>query len=135
MEGIKTDIVNLLYGDDKTGFIKYGRTYHGFRDIHKNPFVTYTLEGSFSALLSPEDSWVVNKHSPDGFEWGYRGSGPAQLALALLLEHYRNGVPEKYYQEVKSILIGALPEDGWSMDETEIRDTVEEVKEKLKNEG
>jgi hypothetical protein len=22
-------------------------------------------------------------HSPDGFEWGYHGSGPAQLALAL----------------------------------------------------
>ena len=23
-------------------------------------------------------------HSPSGFEWGYGGSGPAQLALALL---------------------------------------------------
>jgi hypothetical protein len=26
-------------------------------------------------------------HSPDGFEWGYGGSGPAQLAFAILLDH------------------------------------------------
>ena len=25
-------------------------------------------------------------HSPTGFEWGYAGSGPAQLALALLAD-------------------------------------------------
>ena len=25
-------------------------------------------------------------HSPTGFEWGYGGSGPAQLALAILAE-------------------------------------------------
>jgi hypothetical protein len=25
-------------------------------------------------------------HSPDGFEWGYGGSGPAQLALAILAD-------------------------------------------------
>lgn len=27
------------------------------------------------------------RHSPTGFEWGYGGSGPAQLALAILAEH------------------------------------------------
>jgi len=27
-------------------------------------------------------------HSPSGFEWGYGGSGPAQLALALLADHF-----------------------------------------------
>ncbi len=26
----------------------------------------------------------VRNHSPSGFEWGYGGSGPAQLALAIL---------------------------------------------------
>ena len=30
-------------------------------------------------------------HSPTGFEWGYSGSGPAQLALALLADHLGNG--------------------------------------------
>ena len=27
-------------------------------------------------------------HSPDGFSWGYHGSGCAQLALALLADHF-----------------------------------------------
>jgi len=36
--------------------------------------------------LSPEPSRKLWNHSPDGFEWGYCGSGPAQLALALLLD-------------------------------------------------
>ena len=35
--------------------------------------------------LSPARSQDVWNHSPDGFNWGYGGSGPAQLALAILL--------------------------------------------------
>ena len=27
-------------------------------------------------------------HSPDGFEWGYHGSGPADLALSILADHF-----------------------------------------------
>ena len=35
--------------------------------------------------LNPRlDLW---NHSPTGFEWGYGGSGPAQLALAILADH------------------------------------------------
>ncbi len=37
-------------------------------------------------MISPERSLKVYNHSPDGFSWGYGGSGPAQLALAILLE-------------------------------------------------
>lgn len=38
------------------------------------------------AKLGPEPSQKLYNHSPDGFQWGYGGSGPAQLALALLLD-------------------------------------------------
>ena len=34
--------------------------------------------------LTPEESWTYRIHSPDGFAWGYGGSGPSQLALAIL---------------------------------------------------
>lgn len=34
--------------------------------------------------LSPRLDWV--NHSPTGFAWGYLGSGPAQLAVAILGE-------------------------------------------------
>jgi hypothetical protein len=30
----------------------------------------------------------VPYHSPDGFEWGYAGSGPADLALAILADYF-----------------------------------------------
>ncbi len=36
-------------------------------------------------LLNPVTSLLVRKHSPDGFNWGYGGSGPSQLALAICL--------------------------------------------------
>ena len=35
-------------------------------------------------MLGP--SLAIKAHSPLGFNWGYLGSGPAQLALALLLD-------------------------------------------------
>lgn len=36
--------------------------------------------------LDPALSLRVFNHSPTGFAWGYGGSGPAQLALALLMQ-------------------------------------------------
>src|SRR5581483_3286258 len=37
-------------------------------------------------LLALEESQKVLNHSPDGFNAGYSGSGPAQSALAILLD-------------------------------------------------
>lgn len=37
-----------------------------------------------TAALPPRRD--LKNHSPDGFEWGYEGSGPAQLALALCVD-------------------------------------------------
>ena len=35
--------------------------------------------------LDPRPSQNIRNHSPDGFNWGYGGSGPAQCALGILL--------------------------------------------------
>jgi len=48
-------------------------------------FKKLTPDGEPSEL-SPGPSQKLWNHSPDGFQWGYGGSGPAQLALALLLD-------------------------------------------------
>jgi len=40
-------------------------------------------------VLSPDLSQQLYNHSPDGFEFGFGGSGPAQLALAILQDHCR----------------------------------------------
>ena len=66
--------------------------------------------------LTPEESWTYRIHSPDGFAWGYGGSGPSQLALAILLR--MTGDKEfslLNYQSFKSaFLVKPLPDkDLW----------------------
>lgn len=65
------------------------------------------------AVLSPEASLKLRNHSPDGFEWGYRGSGPSQLALAILLDLYGERVAKLYYQEFKDKFIATADQDGF----------------------
>ena len=44
----------------------------------------------------------LRSHSPDGFEWGYSGSGPAQLALALAADVLGDDVKaQNIYQRLK----------------------------------
>jgi hypothetical protein len=53
-------------------------------------------------ILSPEHSLKVINHSPDGFNWGYEGSGPAQLALALLLLRTDESEAVRLHQSFKT---------------------------------
>jgi hypothetical protein len=67
-------------------------------------------------------------HSPDGFQWGYYGSGPAQLALALLSDVL--GKPGgdhlalKLHQDFKAEKIATIQGDHWMMSASEIRDWI-----------
>ncbi len=64
--------------------------------------------------LDLEASLKVVNHSPTGFCWGYGGSGPAQLALAILLDHF-NGDRERalaLYMDFKWEVISKLPMDS-----------------------
>jgi hypothetical protein len=61
-------------------------------------------------------------HSPIGFEWGYRGSGPAQLALALLAEVFQDDETAlKLHQEFKDAIISRLEDEGWTLTDQQIR--------------
>lgn len=60
--------------------------------------------------LFPEKSLQVRNHSPSGFNWGYAGSGPAQLALAILLEVIPRDYAERLYQDFKFDFIAKLPQ-------------------------
>lgn len=67
-------------------------------------------------VLDPTRSQKVWNHSPDGFNWGYGGSGPAQLALALLLEETDTETATKLYQTFKWHVIALLPKDkNWEV--------------------
>ena len=74
-------------------------------------------DGNWSVLLNGKhfdhaDSLKVSNHSPDGFAWGYGGSAPSQLALAILLHEIGN--PDfivHHYQQFKTDLIETVPQD------------------------
>jgi uncharacterized protein (DUF2249 family) len=53
--------------------------------------------------------------SPSEFEWGYGGSGPAQLAIAILAHVYGDEFACEWYQQFKTEVIAALPEQGWTL--------------------
>lgn len=75
----------------------------------------HVLKGLFSSRqvwldgkqLFPHRSQKHYNHSPDGFNWGYGGSGPSQLALAITLE--LTGKPTGY-QQFKWDFIANLPQ-------------------------
>src|SRR5689334_18850661 len=61
-------------------------------------------------------------HSPTGFEWGYAGSGPAQLALAILADALGDiEQAQDWYQDFKFKVVGRMPHDQWILTEGDIR--------------
>ncbi|NIN00480.1 MAG: hypothetical protein GTO24_21080 [candidate division Zixibacteria bacterium] len=64
------------------------KTYHGTRFAVGNTAV-YVDEQTDSHTLHSYKLPHVFFHSPDGFEWGYFGSGPADLALSILADYFR----------------------------------------------
>ena len=63
----------------------------------------------------------LRKHSVTGFEWGYGGSGPAQLALALLADHLANDEKAmELYQDFKQRVITTLSHNNWSLTSADI---------------
>ena len=67
-------------------------------------------------------------HSPDGFEWGYGGSGPAQLALAILADYLGDGREAlKIYQDFKFEVVAGLPKDGWILSSLEIDQAMQSI--------
>ena len=63
--------------------------------------------------LAPERSLDVVNHSPSGFEWGYAGSGPAQLACGLLLDYYDDAqIAREHYIAFRNRVISQLKCDG-----------------------
>ena len=82
--------------------------YHGIA-YDKGQEVVVEIDGVFEPL---DPRFDLRRHSPDGFAWGYHGSGPAQLALAVLA--HATGDDElalHLYQEFKRQVIASLPQD------------------------
>jgi hypothetical protein len=79
---------------------------------------------------------LVN-HSPDGFAWGYFGSGPAQLACALLADYYRQRAVRprdadrwavEHHQDFKTMFVAQLEKNTpWAITLAEMDEAVRTV--------
>ena len=71
----------------------------------------------------------LRNHSPNGFEWGYCGSGPAQLALAILADHLANDEQAlDFYQRFKWTVIAELPKRGWTLTSAQVEESLEKLR-------
>jgi hypothetical protein len=72
-------------------------------------------------------------HSPDGFEWGYSGSGPSDLARSLLFDHMAHetnvpavaGIVDDTYMGVRDAIVAKLPKAGWALSTPQIESWLE----------
>ena len=72
-------------------------------------------------------------HSPIGFAWGYGGSRPAQLALAMLAYLYGDIQALRYYQSFKDDTVTGLKQDeGWEMTSEQVDLRLQALKAKVK---
>lgn len=67
------------------------------------------LDGEY---LSPKHSQGIFNHSSDGFAIGYNGSGPSQLALAVLLKICDKGIAVSQYKQFREEVIAKLDKNS-----------------------
>jgi len=80
--------------------------------------VVWAIDGNGERKpLNPRQE--LRNHSPTGFEWGYGGSGPAQLALAILAER-NDDAALNLYQDFKWACIAQIRGANWSLSSEEI---------------
>jgi hypothetical protein len=112
-----------------TATVSVGRAYIGLRRSDRpGDASAYVLE---DGEMRPLTHYPY--HSPSGFEWGYGGSGPADLALALLADvlgeeptrealdtgagRFRSWL---LHQDLKADLLVGLPHGGWRVSAGEV---------------
>lgn len=112
--------------------------------------------GAITVGVAEDDQTVrdlrhVEAHSPDGFEWGYGGSGPADLALSILADYFEGlWEPEldhdkfanmvrirswAYHQSFKRDFIETAKPKGWEISEEDVDHWLERRKEKERDSG
>ena len=108
------------------------KAYRGTRLNDKPVVWALTVDGNvvrMSRRLDPRRSLKVYNHSPDGFEWGYGGSGPAQTALAILLDYTKNKkLAVELHQDFKWTFISKAMPEGFNVSGSEIDEFMKKYK-------
>jgi len=74
----------------------------------KAHYIGYSCVATIGGALLPHKV----RHSPDGFGYGYGGSGPADLALSILWAVTQDEeVTNQYYEQFKREFVALYPKD------------------------
>jgi hypothetical protein len=95
----------IPYTEVKEHFLK-GYPHSGRRGGGRSLLFLDGLELDNEIVLAAQKRFGYPRHSPDGFTWGYLGSGCAQSAFGIL---YYIHADVKGYQNFKELLIARLP--------------------------
>jgi len=91
------------------------KQYHGTRETGTP--VVWIEDGRVLKMLRHQ-----KLHSPTGIEWGYGGSGPADLALSLLMDALNDRRRAKaLHQAFKWDIVAGLPHEEWTLTMDEIQ--------------
>lgn len=94
------------------------RIYSGSADFRSADYSICVREGDTILDFNPRND--LRNHSPTGVSWGYAGSGPAQLALALLADATGDDeIALQLYQEFKHRVVAGWPSE-WKITQSEI---------------
>ena len=88
------------------------KTYVGTRDGQR---VTVSVDGQ---PLDPRLD--LRDFRASGFEWGYEGSGPSQLALAILADHAGAEAALRNHRNFVQVFIAEIDGDSWRLTSDEI---------------
>lgn len=103
------------------------RVFHGVRGEHGATVYVQAESARGAGLRQLDMRLDLRSHSPTGFEWGYGGSGPSQLALALCAAVVGDRRAQVIYQDFKRRVIEPIQASEWWMDEVTIRAQIEQL--------
>lgn len=93
------------------------KVYEGERtDNGAGPAQVYVVDTDTGVRKPLDPRNDIRNHSPDGFQWGYGGSGPAQLALAICADLLQDAErAQRVYQAFKWHVIAPMKGNDFSI--------------------
>jgi hypothetical protein len=94
-----------------------------YRAVRKPDGCSVTVDG-----IALEQRTDLRQHSTSGFEWGYEGSGPQQLALAILVDHFGDDSRAlAHYKIFMEVVLAELRSDEWALTSEQISNSFSQV--------